>query len=31
MEAMKYAIGPKLQGDIKEIVPPILIMFRKLQ
>lgn len=31
MEATKYAIGPKLQGDIKEIVPPILVMSRKLQ
>lgn len=31
MEATKYAIGPKLQGDIKEIVPPILVMSCKLQ
>ena len=31
MEATKYAIGPNLQGDIKEIVPPILVMSRKLQ
>lgn len=31
MQATKYAIAPKLEGDIKEIVPPILTLTRKLQ
>lgn len=31
MQATNYGIGPKLEGDIKQIVPPILKMSRKLQ
>ncbi len=30
-QATGYAISPKLQGDIKTVVPPILNMSRKLQ
>ena len=31
LKATNYGIAPKLEGDIKQIVPPILKMSRKLQ
>ena len=31
LKATNYGIAPKLEGDIKQVVPPILKMSRKLQ
>ena len=31
LKATNYGIAPQLEGDIKQIVPPILRMSRKLQ